>query len=330
MQKLINPLLSSYEREEAKAILRMILEDVHKTPWTRFVAYGEQAVGNVDDLRREIARLASGEPVQHVIGHTAFCGRRFRVTPDTLIPRPETAELVRWIADAEQHRPSPRILDIGTGTGCIAISLAHLLPHSLVTALDVSEKALAVARANDSDEMAIKGNDDEPTHDVMPSKRCCMQASDGKTNHDKASIDGSNNVEANGSAMPNANKVTFLLHDILSPTAPPVPPQDIIVSNPPYIRRSESATMHRNVLDHEPHLALFVPDDDPLLFYRAIARHAQTLLAPHGVLYFELNALHATQTADLVSSLGFTNVELRSDQFSRPRFLRCEKAQKKE
>ena len=91
MQKLIKPLLSSYEREEAKAILRMILEDVHKTPWTRYVAYGEQAVGNIDDLRREIARLASGEPVQHVIGHTAFCGRRFRVTPDTLIPRPETA-----------------------------------------------------------------------------------------------------------------------------------------------------------------------------------------------------------------------------------------------
>lgn len=283
MQRLIQPLLPLYDRDEARALLRMLVEDLCHESWTRFIACGCQPD---DTLLAAIDRLATGEPVQHILGFACFCEHQFRVTPDTLIPRPETEELVQWIeshADSSKQHDA-RILDIGTGTGCIAISLALALPQARVTALDISFPALTVASRN--------------WHDLADS-----------AGHRTGGDD--------------TGRWRIMQHDILSPTPPPMPQQDIIVSNPPYVCRSEAAGMHTNVLDHDPHLALFVPDDDPLLFYRAIARHALTLLRPGGTLFFELNTAYAYATCELLSRLGFTSIQLRRDRYDRPRMLQA-------
>lgn len=221
-----------------------------------------------DRLCAMVERLERHEPVQYVLGVAAFCGRDFRVSPAVLIPRPETEELCRTvIADWDRpfcglQPPVPlQVLDVGTGSGCIAITLAKGLPCAAVTAWDVSADALMVAR------------------------------------------DNGHRLQA---------KVDWLLQDALTP------PQDtarwdIIVSNPPYIAERERCDMRANVLDHEPSLALFVPDDDPLRFYRAIARYAATSLRPDGRLYFEINPLFADDTVAMLHDEGFAAVEVLTD-----------------
>ena len=194
-------------------------------------------------LQNAIERLKKQEPIQYILGYSDFCGLRFKVTPATLIPRPETSELVEWIASEATGHES--ILDIGTGSGCIAVSLAHKLPQSKVTAWDISPDALAVATENS---------------------------------------------KANGCA------VEFEEVDIL--TYKPTGKQfDIIVSNPPYIADSERSAMEDNVLKYEPHTALFVPDSDPLRFYRAITLYAAKALKPKGRIYFEINSRFGKETA---------------------------------
>ena len=222
-------------------------------------------------LDNAIERLKKQEPIQYILGYSDFCGLRFKVTPATLIPRPETSELVEWIASEATGKES--ILDIGTGSGCIAVSLAHKLPQSEVTAWDISNEALAVATENS---------------------------------------------KANGQA------VTFEQVDILAyqPTGEQF---DIIVSNPPYIKENEKEAMHSNVLDWEPHTALFVPDNDPLLFYRTIAEKGLTLLKPGGSLYFEINRAHGKETMEMLESLGYTNIELRKDFAENDRMIRAVK-----
>ena len=222
-------------------------------------------------LDNAIARLQKHEPIQYILGYSDFCGLRFKVTPATLIPRPETSELVEWIASEATGNGS--ILDIGTGSGCIAVSLAHKLPQSEVTAWDISPDALAVATEN---------------------------------------------CKANGCA------VAFEEIDILA-YRPTDKQFDIIVSNPPYIKENEKSAMHSNVLDWEPHTALFVPDSDPLLFYRAIAEKGLALLKPGGSLYFEINRAHGKETMEMLAALGYTGIELRKDFAENDRMIRAVK-----
>lgn len=216
-------------------------------------------------------RLLSDEPIQYVTGETEFCGLRLFVDGRVLIPRPETEELVRWVVGAVGGQ---RIvaLDIGTGSGCIAIALAKELKGATIYALDLSADALEVARHN-----ALRSNVD----------------------------------------------IQFQQIDILGDAQVMGAPFDLVVSNPPYVMERERAQMHRNVLDNEPHSALFVPNHDPLLFYRAIALRCDRILKPNGWLFFEINAALGEQVVELLVSLGFTNIEVSRDMFDRERFVRA-------
>ena len=272
-QELWRPLTAVYDAGEAQAIARMVLE-------LRFgLTMADVLCGRTGDereLQRIQQRLLAGEPVQYVIGETEFGGRRFRVAPGVLIPRPETQELCHWILEERGKRSEERrekMLDIGTGSGCIACTLAAEWPEAEVTAWDVSKEALAIAREN--------------------AKRT--------------------NVH-----------VSFQRVDILALPSPLPPVQwDLIVSNPPYICENEKAQMEPHVLEHEPHLALFVPDDDPLLFYRAIADFALRSLMQGGRLFFEINPLYANVLADMLSAMSYHDIETSNDQFYKPRMIKA-------
>lgn len=232
-----------------------------------------------DKFQKAIDKLKNYEPIQYIIGETEFYGLKFRVNPSVLIPRPETEELVDWIikdVPSSAVDKSLKILDIGTGSGCIAISLAKNLPDVKVFALDVSEKALKMAKEN-----AIK-----------------------------------NNVE-----------VEFIQEDILNPTNWNMIFKDlefdVIVSNPPYVRELEKETMSANVLDHEPHLALFVKDDDALLFYRKITELANRILKLEGSLYFEINESLGERTKKLLVNYSFGSIELKKDIFHKDRMIKA-------
>lgn len=268
-------LTAVYDDSEAKAVVRMLLEERYGLSLADVLTGGIDSIDDIqkEQLGRDFIRLQQGEPVQHVLGYAFFSGHRFKVTPDTLIPRPETEELVNAVTKFGEHvtgyENTLYLLDIGTGSGCIAISLALEHPHWQVSACDISDEALAVARQN---------------------------ANDLNT------------------------KVSFFHADILAPNALDGS-WNIIVSNPPYICEREKADMHDNVLQHEPHTALFVPDDDPLLFYRAIAHYAARSLHQNGMLFFEINPLYAAQTAVMMHKEGFTDIETVTDQFGRQRFV---------
>lgn len=223
-------------------------------------------------------RMAAGEPLQYVTGIADFYGRQFRVTPDVLIPRPETEHLCRLASEAVS---SCRILDLCTGSGCIAWTMALEMPGARVTAVDISEDALKVASSQDFDD----------------------------------------EMRRTGAVVPH-----FVNADVLSKGLPALLQKDdseydLILSNPPYVMDKEKSLMRTNVLDHEPHLALFVPDDDPLIFYRAIASHAAVLLSETGVCIVEINEALGPETAVLFSSAGFTDVRIVSDLNDRPRFV---------
>jgi release factor glutamine methyltransferase len=257
-----------YDAGEANALTFYLLERRYGLTRTQlYMGKGRQFSPNEQrELHEILDRLCKKEPVQYVLGEAEFCGHLFRVTPAVLIPRPETEELVRWILS---EQPSPcRVLDIGTGSGCIALSLAAQLPESTVEGWDISDDALTVARENA----------------------------------------GRLEVTAR-----------FVRHDILSEQ--PVGEWDVVVSNPPYITPSEKACMDANVLDHEPHIALFVPQDDPLLFYRTIAQYALGHLVPGGRLYFEINRAYASEMRDMLQGLGYTHIELRKDANDNPRMM---------
>ena len=232
------------------------------------------------ELKGIAERLLEQEPVQYVLGQTDFCGRTFRVNKHVLIPRPETGELCHWIVSQGDCSlmNATNILDIGTGSGCIAITLAAEMRKAKVTAWDISENALEVAREN--------------------ARRL------------------------------NVN-VTFEQVDVLH-----IPSNsyqqtskgfDVIVSNPPYIINKERASMEANVLNYEPHTALFVPDDDPLLFYRAITSYGQNALRQGGWLYFEINPLYAQNMIELLSSMSYHDIETRYDEYGKQRMIRAQK-----
>lgn len=236
-------------------------------------AVEEMTAEKTAELNKIFGRLMEGEPVQYVLGRAEFSGRWFSVRPGVLIPRPETEELCTWITADNKASASPKVLDIGTGSGCIAITLQLDMPESKVTAWDISADALDVAREN------------------------------------------AKQLGAN---------VNFVKLDALN--AKPEGEWDVIVSNPPYICEKEKKDMAVNVLEHEPHTALFVPDADPLLFYRAITRLAVQTLSKGGRLYFEINPIYADDTCRMMRAEGMTAVELRSDMYGKQRMAKGIKA----
>ena len=271
------PLTALYDKGEAQAVARLVMEQRFGLTWTD-VLCGQ--TGDEATMRQLQQQLLSGTPVQYVLGEAEFGGRTFQVTPAVLIPRPETYGLCQWVAaDCRAAKADgSRILDIGTGSGCIACTLAAELPGAAVSGWDVSEAALAVAAEN------------------ARRTRVCVQ-------FERMDILDS------FSASAGQQSATY----------------DVIVSNPPYICRQEAAAMAPHVLEHEPHLALFVPDDDPLLFYRAIARFSQTALPPAGRLYFEINPLYAEPLRQMLTDSGFAEVCLRDDQFGKQRYIKAVK-----
>ena len=291
-ETLWHKLIPLYEADEAKAIVRWVLDVRFGLSWADILCgkVTELSANDQTELEKIMCRLEKGEPVQYIIGVADFCGRQFHVEPGVLIPRPETAELCRLILSTDLHgqirniREIPchsdaNILDIGTGSGCIAITLALEMPEAKVTAWDISDDALRIASEN-------------------------------------ASRLGA--------------KVTFKHRDALSISLtshllPITPHYDLIVSNPPYICNQEADGMAQNVLDYEPHEALFGPEEDPALFYKRIGDYASIALKPGGWLYFELNPLTADEVSAYLEALGFIETEIRCDQFGKRRFLKTTK-----
>lgn len=280
---IISRLSSRYESGEAKAVARLLLEKQCGLSWTDALCGGVEALSEetTASLESSVQRLEQGEPVQYVLGEADFYGRTFHVEPGVLIPRIETEELIDAVVDADI--PEGRVLDIGTGSGCIAVTLAlELAQNSHVTdavhsveAWDISDEALRIARGN---------------------------------------------AEKLGA------RVDFVKQDVLSSVLT-IPDGGFaaIVSNPPYICNKERVEMESHVLDYEPDLALFVPDDDPLLFYRAITRYAVQALSPGGMLFFEINRAYGEETAQLLKDHGFVGVSLLKDQFGNHRIVKGQK-----
>lgn len=285
-------LLPIYEASEAQAVVRMMLEESFGMSFTDICcgAVEELEAKDAEHLEAMMQRLEKGEPVQYVLGHALFCGRSFHVEPGVLIPRPETEVLCQWIEQdlalpycALQPPVPKRILDIGTGSGCIAITLALSTDNTNVEAWDISPEALLIARRNAH---ALGASINLQLRDIL------------KKDEEQSDVFTADDGQL----------------------------WDIIVSNPPYICDRERKDMRANVLDYEPALALFVPDDDPLRFYRAIAHYAATHLSEGGAVYFETNPLYIDDIHQLLARLGFVDIALRNDQFGRQRFVKAVKA----
>lgn len=274
----IQALAPIYDEGEAESFFYLILEE--KKQLKRIdVALQPDLVLSNDEIvvwNSILEQLKLEIPIQYLLGKTSFYGLNFEVNENVLIPRPETEELVDWILENQKRKEEIgklKILDIGTGSGCIAVSLAKNLPNAEVFAIDVSERALATAKKN---------------------------------------------------AKQNAVAVTFIEQNILE-TLDLNLEFDIIVSNPPYVRNLEKVEIKKNVLDNEPHLALFVEDHDALIFYRKIAELAQKSLSDCGQLYFEINQYLGKEMVGLLESIGFKNVELRKDIYGNDRMMRADK-----
>ena len=268
-------LRENYPDTEALALAKMLLVEVFG--FSTLELYGgkdkEISGKHRDVLDEMIRRLKKNEPIQYIIGIETFGGLTFEVNQNVLIPRPETRELVEWIAEDCQLEDPCKILDIGTGSGCIAISLAKLLGQAEVEAWDVSEGALQVARRN---------------------------------------------------AERNQVDVLFRKMDVLG-DVPEGMLYDVIVSNPPYIAEKEKPQMEHNVLDWEPSIALFVPDEDPLLFYRRIAQLGGSMLKKGGSLYYEINQAYGQETMEMLASMGYQSIELRKDVWGNDRMVKAKR-----
>ena len=269
-------LTAIYPAYEAEAVADLVFQQLLHLDGLRFRMAARETVSPeiMAKLAALQARLLAHEPVQYVLGTAHFAGMELEVTPATLIPRPETEELVQLIEREQAGRPGRRVLDVGTGSGCLALALARALPGAEVLAVDISAAALAVARRN---------------------------------------------------AEAWAPAVAFQQVDILREMPIGIAPGtlDVLVSNPPYVRESERAGMRENVLAWEPATALFVPDEDPLLFYRRLAEIGAQLLAADGVAYLEINEALGAETAELFAAQGFAEVRVVADMFGKPRVVRA-------
>lgn len=266
-----------YPSEEIQSFFNILSEKYLKLSRVQIALNPDREISEegIDKFKTALIRLKNNEPIQYILGDTEFFGLPFKVNQHTLIPRPETEELVEFILSDKkliiQKSSLITVLDIGTGSGCIAVSLAKNLTQANVSALDISEETLKIAEEN-------------------------------------ASL---NKVE-----------VDFFQVDILKAKSLPQL-YDVVVSNPPYVRELEKKLMQQNVLKYEPNAALYVSDEDPLLFYRVISRLASTHLKPEGKLFFEINEYLAEEMVALLKSEGFQNIELKNDIFGKARMLKC-------
>ena len=341
-QQLWQSLTPLYDAGEAQAIVRTVLDVEYGMTLTDIISGKVNELSADESIKLEeiVCRLQNGEPVQYVLGQTDFAGRTFHVEPGVLIPRPETAELCQWIVETQNENlkeeeaiirkefnispdaaiedvnmfkgkgwfkrkylrlrflikmlhsfkkarhtklvtPRPRIIDLGTGSGCIAITLSLDIPNSEVLGFDISDSACNVATKN-AKQLASRAIFHKS--DIFDLLEMCKT---NREDHFKA---------------------------------------DIIVSNPPYICEKEKADMEKNVLEHEPAIALFVPDEDPLKFYRAIAEFASLELRSWGMLYFEINPLYEKETREMLEGFGFKDIETKEDSFGKKRMMRAVKS----
>ena len=259
-----------YDQRERMNIARMVAAALSGESEMKYLVEGAEVV-EIPELESKVMELSEGRPVQYVIGHSEFCGLDIEVKEGVLIPRPETEELVAWAIEKVADIKQPRILDVCTGSGCIALALADRLRGASVTAVDISDDALAIARRNEERlQLGVEFiKDDALAH------------------------------------LPGLADRKF----------------DVIVSNPPYIPISERESMHVNVVNFEPSIALFVADNDPLIFYREIALTAKQILSKNGYLLFEIHQPLAQQTVEMLQELGYDAVELRNDCFDKPRMI---------
>lgn len=265
----ITKLSVTYQKEEVLSFFKILCEEYLNITPTKLLLVGEELINKeqFDMFSNVMIRLLNEEPIQYILNTTSFYGLDFICTPSALIPRPETEELVDWILKSEKNKIS--ILDIGTGTGCIPISLAKNNTDYTVSALDISDVALELAKDN---------------------------------------------------AQKNEVDISFISADIFSYTSEKK--YDLIVSNPPYVRNLEKIKIQNNVLNFEPPLALFVDDDDPLVFYRAILEFAKSNLSEKGSVYFEINENLFNEMESLLASYRFSEIELKKDVFGKYRFIR--------
>ncbi len=279
---------SLYPAPEARNILLLLCSArLGTSRYTYLTEPGyEISAESLKELSEDTDRLASGEPIQYVLGYEEFCGRRFKVCPDVLIPRPETEILCAEAIKISQGNSAPvRVLDLCTGSGCIAWTIALDLPGSVVYGVDISPAALAIASTQHPVPEPVEG---------------------------PAPVEGPEPVEG----------PVFLQADILQdPPHFPGGKFDLILANPPYIKESQKADMRPNVLNFEPALALFAPDEDPLVFYRAVARWSRALLAPGGTGIVEINELLGPETRDIFLESGFGNVRILRDFSEKNRFV---------
>lgn len=276
-------LRSVYDMDELTSVKYLVLSDIFNLSKAQLRAFTDRALSNEQEqkLQQVVAKLQTGKPVQYVLGYTEFYGLPFKVNPSVLIPRPETEELVEWIISEKQEAGSKKqdnlkILDIGTGSGCIPVTLKKHLPDAQVSALDISAKALETAKQN-------------------------------------AEL---NKVDVE---FVEADILNLEHHSLLTAH------YSLIVSNPPYVTEHEKAGMNNNVLGFEPHLALFVKDNDPLVFYNAVADFALKQLQPDGLLFFEINENLGKQTVELLTHKQFKNIELRQDMRGKDRMIKAER-----
>ncbi|GAA3986195.1 peptide chain release factor N(5)-glutamine methyltransferase [Mucilaginibacter dorajii] len=273
-----------YSANETEAISLLTISEITTLSKASIKAFPERELTaqQAESFKNILAELLTGKPIQYILGVTEFYGLPFKVNANVLIPRPETEELVEWILlegerlKVKGKRFSGRILDIGTGSGCIAISLKKNLPNAQVSAIDISEGALQTASENAN----LNNVDVDFIHRDILNSELRTQNSELRTHH-------------------------------------------IIVSNPPYVTLEDKKQMHTNVTDFEPHTALFVPEDDPLLFYRAIADFALVNLAAGGLLFFEINESLGKETVQLLQDKEFINIELRQDMSGRDRMVKA-------
>jgi release factor glutamine methyltransferase len=270
-----------YDSRETEAIALLVLEEITDISRAKIKAFPEDEVPGeaAEKIQSILEELKTGRPVQYILGNTEFYGLNFLVNPSTLIPRPETEELVEWVLQSQKlkvkSQKSFSILDIGTGSGCIAISLKKNLPDADVTAIDISPEALHTAKLN---------------------------------------------------AVINEVEVNFIHDDILNTKFETEDSKfEIIISNPPYVTLEDKQQMHQNVTGFEPHTALFVPERNPLIFYKAIADFAVKRLSENGLLFFEINENYGEETVELLHNKGFNNIELRQDMSGRDRMVKAVK-----
>lgn len=321
-QQLWQSLTPLYDAGEAQAIVRTVLDVKYGMTLTDIIGGKVNEISADEERKLEeiIIRLQKGEPVQYVLGEADFAGKTFHVEPGVLIPRPETAELCQWIEkdmieksivssedspeDSSGNSPQATddaklILDICTGSGCIAITLGLNIPNSEVTGWDISEDALRIAQGNV--EMMKAGNVRIEHQDALALPKAAETDNEKMKGNDDKEV-----VKPKGEAK-----------------TPSTQKWDLIVSNPPYICEKEKADMEKNVLEHEPSLALFVPDEDPLKFYRAIAEYASSALKSGGALYFEINPIYEKETREMLLKLDFKDIETKEDAFGKKRMMRA-------